>query len=99
MERSTSLHAIGAALFFRRMLPMANTNEEKAGYVLTVSGAENRILDMRKLSAEIADLRKSLDEYRTVLQRLVSDEELLRLSSRARRETQSPSVRSRRNRE
>jgi hypothetical protein len=87
MDRSRTLHWIGSALFFREMFPVARTNEERAGYVAVMAGAEHGTLDMAKVKAEIAELREALDQYRLVVERLVSDEELLRLSRRARQET------------
>lgn len=87
MDRAVTLHGIGAALFFRNIFPVAHTDEEKARYVSFMAGAEHDTLDMAKVKSEIVDLRKALDQYRSVVERLVSDEELLRLSRRARRET------------
>lgn len=52
-----------------------------------MAGAEHDTLDIAKVTAEIVRLREALDEYRLVVERLVSDEELLRLSRRARQET------------
>lgn len=87
MDRAVTLHGIGAALFFRNIFPVANTDEEKARYVSVMAGAEHDTLDMAKVKSEIVGLREALDQYRSVVERLVSDEELLRLSRRARQET------------
>ena len=87
MDRAVTLHGIGSALFFRSMFPVADTNAEKARYVSLMAGAEDDILDMAKIADEIAELRKALEQYREVIDRLVSSDELLRLSSRARNET------------
>jgi len=88
MDRTATLHGIGAGLFFMNMLPIEYSDEEKAGLVTIMAGAEeNELLDLDKIASEVAALRNSLDKYRTVVERLVSNEELLILSNRARRET------------
>lgn len=90
MDRAVTLHGIGAGLFFRNMFPRQETNEEKAGLVALMAGAEeNGVLDLVKIGAEVAALRQSLDEYRAVVERVVTNEELLSLSSRARENTLS----------
>ncbi|MFI5331223.1 MAG: hypothetical protein ACHQ2F_09370 [Desulfobaccales bacterium] len=82
MDRTVTLHLIGAGLFFLNMFPIEYSDEEKAGLVTLMAGAEeNEILDLDKISSEIAGLRNSLDEYRTVVERLVSNDELLILSN------------------
>lgn len=87
MDRAVTLHGIGAALLFRSLLPLEDTNEEKARYVSVMAGAEDDTLDMVKVQNEIASLREALDQYRLVVERLVPDKELLALSGRAREET------------
>lgn len=87
MDRAITLHGIGSALYFRRLFPVANTNEEKARCVAIMAGAEGDTLDMTKVRNEIAGLREALDQYRLVVERLVPDKELLALSGRARKET------------
>jgi hypothetical protein len=87
MDRAVTLHGIGSALFFRNVFPVADTNEEKARYVSVMASAEHDTLDLAKVKAEIAGLREALDQYRSVVERLVSNEELMRLSRRARQET------------
>jgi hypothetical protein len=88
MDRALTLHGIGAALFFRNLFPVENTKEEKAKLVALMAGAEkDGTLNLEKIGAEVAALRKSLDEYRAVVERLVTNEELLFLSGRARQET------------
>jgi len=84
MQRTVTLHGIGSALFFRNLFPIADTNAEKARYVALMAGAEGDILDLLRIDREIAGLRESLGEFREVVTRLVSNEELLRLSRRAR---------------
>ena len=88
MDRTLTLHGIGATLFLRNMFPIENTNEEKARLVALMAGVEAEgSLDLEKINSEVAALRASLAEYRTVVERFVSDEELLSLSKRARKET------------
>lgn len=88
MQRATSLHAIGAALFFRNMFPIANTNEERAKYVAVMAGAKGDLLNMDKVKDEIASLKEALSSYHSVVEQLMSKEEVLSLSSVARTATQ-----------
>jgi hypothetical protein len=90
MDRTVTLHGIGAALFFKNMFPVANTSEEKARYISTMAGEENDSLNMPRICAEIQSLRESLDQYRGVVERMVTDAELLQFSQRARQETEFP---------
>jgi hypothetical protein len=86
-ERANSLHAIGAALFFRFTFPIAKSNEERAAYVSVMAGARNNLLDMENVGCEIARLRDALDEYRSVVERLLSVEEITKFSRQARLDT------------
>lgn len=87
MDRAVTLHGIGAALYFRAAFPINATNEEKAQYISVMAGEEDSSLNMPRIRKEISTLRESLDQYRLVVERLVSDAELLQLSDRARNET------------
>jgi len=87
-DRTLTLHSIGAALFFKNMLPIANTSEEKARYISIMAGEEGNNLNMERINTEILNLRKSLDQYRSVVERMVTNSELLQFSERARRETE-----------
>ena len=87
MDRSVTLHGIGSALFFRAAFPTENTSEEKARYIAVMAGEEDDSLNMPRIREEITMLRDSLNQYRLVVERLVSDAELLQLSHRARNET------------
>lgn len=87
MNRTVTLHGIGAALFFKNMFPIANTNEEKARYITVMAGERKNGLNMKRISAEIESFRQSLSEYRALVERIVTDAELLQLSQRARQET------------
>lgn len=90
MNRTVTLHGIGAALFFKNMLPIANTNEEKARYISVMAGERKNSLNMKRISVEIESFRQSLSEYRALVERMVTDAELLQLSKRARQETLLP---------
>lgn len=87
MDRTVTLHGIGSALFFRAAFPTENTTEEKARYIAVMAGEEDDSLNMPRIREEITMLRDSLNQYRLVVERLVSDAELLQLSQRARNET------------
>ena len=90
MDRTVTLHGIGAALFFKNMFPIANTAEEKARYISVMAGEEGDALDMCRITTEIDGLRQALNDYRAVVERMVADDELLKFSGRARRETRFP---------
>lgn len=87
MDRTVTLHGIGSALFFRAAFPTENTTKEKARYIAVMAGEEDDSLNMLRIREEITMLRDSLNQYRLVVERLVSDAELLQLSQRARKET------------
>jgi hypothetical protein len=87
MDRNMTLHGIGSALFFRAAFPTENTKEEKARYVAVMAGEKDDSLNMPRIREEIIMLRDSLNQYRIVVDRLVSDAEFLQLSKRARNET------------
>jgi len=63
-NRATSLHGIGAALFFRGW--SNGTDEEKARYVSIMAGEEEDLLHMDKIHAEITALREAMEAYRLV---------------------------------
>jgi hypothetical protein len=88
MDRAVTLHGIGAGLFFRNMFPIRESNEEKVRLVALMVGAEeDGTMDLVKINTEVAALQQSLDEYRSIVERLVKDEELLSLSKTAREKT------------
>lgn len=87
MDRTVTLHGIGSALFFKAAFPTENTKEEKARYVSVMAGENDGSLNMQRIREEITMLRDSLNQYRIVVERLVSNAELLQLSKRARNET------------
>jgi len=87
MDRAVSLHGIGAALYFRNIFPVANTNEERARYVAIMAGEEGDLLNMNKVKSEITSLREALNRYRMVVDKLLTSNELITLSKEARKVT------------
>jgi hypothetical protein len=88
LDRAVTLHGIGAALFFKNTFPLEESHEEKAKYIALMAGEEADTLNMPRINTEIANLRGALEQYRIVVERLVTSAELLHLSQRARQETQ-----------
>ena len=84
LERTISLYSIGASLFFRFTFPIANSVEDRAGYVPVMFGSQSELLDVEKIEQEIGDLRESLDSFRVVVERLLSDDEITKFSDEAR---------------
>jgi hypothetical protein len=84
-ERATSLHGLGAALFFRGWVD--GTNEEKAKYVSVMAGEEDELLHMDRIRAEITALREAMESYRLVVTDLATSDEIIRLSQAARKAT------------
>ncbi len=86
MDRTVTLHGIGAGLFLRCMFPLNATEAEKAQLIFVMAGERaRRAIDLERIHGEVRNLRKSLEEYRVLVQRLASDEEILRLSNKARK--------------
>lgn len=84
-ERASSLHGIGAALFFRGWVD--GTDEEKARYVSVMAGEEDDLLHMDKIRAEILGLREAMESYRLVVSELATSDEIIGLSKAARTAT------------
>lgn len=93
-DRVTTLARIGAGLVLQAMFGFAKTPQERAGHVIAMTGAKKDKINMRKIKKEVAALSTSLDAYRGVIEKLVSTEEIVRLSKQARKATrfQSPGV-------
>ena len=83
----TTLEGIGASLVFYIMFPIAETPEEKADYIVTMAGSRKDIINIPKIKREVKALGKSLDSYRRVIEKLVSNEEIVKRSRRARETT------------
>lgn len=84
-DRATSLHGIGAALFFRGWVE--GSDEEKVRYVSVMAGEDEDLLHMDKIRAEIVALRDAMESYRIVVNELASSDELIQLSDVARKAT------------
>jgi hypothetical protein len=87
MNRTVTLHGIGAALYFKNMFPIENTAEEQARYISLMAGEEGDSLNMERITTEISDLKLAIEEYRAVVEKFVTTDEILRLSKLAREET------------
>ena len=87
VSRVTTIFGIGASLFFYSKFPLAVTPDEKAQYVLVMAGTSRAVINMPKIKREIATLAESLRKYRTVIDRLLTNEEIVKLSKRAREST------------
>lgn len=86
--RVLNLFGLGAGLFFRTVLPLNETPEDIGNLViksLDLHGSE--ILDLNKIKLELVDLDEALEEYRKILYGFMSNEDIRKLSDRARRET------------
>ena len=81
-----SLHEIGAALFVRLILPVGKSPEETARYLALMAGSESDHLDLGRIRQQIESLRASLEGYRSIVERLLSDDEIVRLANRAQEE-------------
>jgi hypothetical protein len=94
MDRAVTLHRIGAVLLFRNIFPLHETAEDKANIIRMILGAEeDGVLDVNQIDAEIAALKRSLEGYRSVVERFVSNEELLLLSETARHDAERAATR------
>lgn len=86
-NRVTSLHGIGAALFFRDMLGLPASEAEQARYVSVMAGMKGTLLEMDRIEGEIVRLREALEGYRSAISQLASGEEIVRLAAAARAKT------------
>ena len=82
-DRVVSLFTIGASLFFRSIFP----TETKPDDVKILFGVDDAQIDTEAAAKEIRHLKHSLEEYRFIIGQLLEDEEIVRLSKQARRET------------
>lgn len=86
MDHNLTLSGIVAALFMRSVFDLKNTPEGIASYVCLMAGMKDGQLDMATIAADVADLRTSLKSYRAVVERLASNDEIMKLSKEARKE-------------
>jgi hypothetical protein len=89
-NRATSLHGIGAQLFFRSMVSSSHSDEDKARYITVMAGEEGDFLHMEKIREEIAALRVAMEAYSQAIKELASTDEILRLSQQAKTNTRLP---------
>ena len=54
---------------------------------MQLAGSESEYLDIEKTKHEISELETSLSQFRSVIERLLSDDEITRLAHEARRDT------------
>jgi hypothetical protein len=89
MNRAVTLHRIGAVLLFRNIFHKRESAEDKARVIRLMLGADDEgALDVNQIAGEIDALRRALENYRCVVERFVSSEELLLLSTRAREDAE-----------
>lgn len=86
-SRATSLHGIGAALFFRAIFPIEESDLDRARYIAVMAGENGDILNIDKAEEEISQLREGLETYRAVVMKLASADEIMSLSAEARKRT------------
>ncbi|MBP7646570.1 MAG: hypothetical protein KA751_07425 [Comamonas sp.] len=86
-KRATSLHGIGAALFFRAIFPIEKSDLDRARYIAVMAGENGDNLDMEKARDEISQLRDGLEIYRSVVMQLASADEVMSLSTEAQKRT------------
>ena len=91
MNRAVTLHGIGSALVIRCMFPLDETIVEKAKLVAMLAGERSRDkINLDRIRREVADLRAALDDYRHHITLLATNDELLKLSKKARKVTRPP---------
>jgi hypothetical protein len=87
-DQVTTLYGIGAALLFYSIFPLAESREEKAQYVVYMSGSSRRnTISIPRIKREVKSLSESLEQYREAINKLISSEEMVRLSKEARTNT------------
>jgi hypothetical protein len=92
MTRAVTLHGIGAGLYLRCMLPIEETDDQKAELIALMAGEKGRkAIDLDRIRREVGDLRSALETYRGTVQELASSAEILKISKKARESTRAPS--------
>lgn len=85
MDRVWTLHQFGAGLQFRNIFPpddpVAATSEQITQYL---AGADSENFDPVKIQSELTKLKQGLDDYRTILESVVTKDEIFKLSNEAR---------------
>lgn len=79
---------LGAGLFFRTVFPIEESSEALRGVVLkTLTLHSDDVLDVTKIHLELNELECALEEYRELILRMMSSDEVRLLSEKARKET------------
>jgi hypothetical protein len=86
-RRITTLERIDTALLLHSRFPLTEGPEEKAQYLIMMSGSGRDTISMSKATREIKSLSDALALYRRVIESLISSEEVVRLSQEARKRT------------
>ena len=86
-DRVVNLQGIGAALFFYQVFPLAANLAEKASYISLMAGSRNKHISLSRIKKEVRALREGLNQYRVVIEKLVSHDEIVKLSEQARKKT------------
>jgi|GEM_PF-2956561 len=88
-DRVTDLYRVGQSLFFRNMLPIDDKPEDIARVsLLTLTKRDFGLVDKDNVKAELDAFKNSLDEFRSVVVSTINNDDLQRLSSIARKETE-----------
>lgn len=85
-ERASRLYQIGAATFFLQLFPTDDKDERTLDLISAMSGGRDGQFDLQTAEREINDFKLSLEEFRSIVQRLLRDEEILKFSDLARKE-------------
>ncbi len=87
-DRVLSLFNLGAGLFFRTVFPIEESSEALRGLVVkTLTLHSDDVLDVTKIHLELNELECALEEYRELILRMMSSDEVRLLSEKARKET------------
>ena len=88
LERADSLQAIGAGLVIYSMLGKSEEQDWLIGVIKSMYLAqEEGHINITAAREEIEKLRNELEEYRTVCIRLIGEQEVMKLSKKARSDT------------
>ena len=80
------LYEFGARTFFLQIFPVNDRDEQTLDLISVMSGGRDSLFDLKKAEQEINDFKSSLEDFRSIVQRLLSDEEILKFSNLARKE-------------
>jgi len=87
-KRAHSLHGIGAGLVIYSMFGGGRDQEWQRNIVLSMYPTRTRVtIDLVAAKGELNQLQKALNAFRTVCLRLATEEEILFLSKKARKQT------------